>query len=211
MQRCLRPRDDFRCLLQLENQPVRPRPKRSCAVEVAMVVENEACCRVGPILSIKTVQPRLRPFAALSVRRNELEHDAATSPATSTFAFSRHVVATEVRRAVDCTLAVEHQAAVGIRSVPEIFSRRDAFKAVQHFLRPLSAFGLRRTQLEHRPAILIVGRVATSVSAAVLSCAVQVALIVKRQVAPGKIAVLAALKTVKHYLCPGSALLLWRH
>ena len=101
-----------------------------CAIEVAISVKNDSCGRVGTIPAIEAMQQRLRPFAAFSDRRSELEHYAATGPADSARALPLHVVTPEVGCAVNRALTVENQSAVRIRSVPELFSGTDPLKAV---------------------------------------------------------------------------------
>src|SRR5579863_2858349 len=95
------------------------------------------------------MQHSLGPRSALFVRPLQLEDRAAALGAARPA-----LVAADVCRPIDCALTVEHQAAVRISPI------RATREAVQHLLRPLATLSLRRTQLEYRPAILIVTRVA---------------------------------------------------
>src|SRR5579863_2949938 len=115
MEHCLGPRAGLpRGILQLENQPVRPRPKKRSTIKVAASVENDACGGVGAILAVESVNPCLLPLATCPAWWGELEDYAAASSARPTFAPPRLVVSAEVCCAVDRILVVENQPAVGI-------------------------------------------------------------------------------------------------
>src|SRR5579872_463281 len=81
---------------------------------------------------------------------------------------------------------------------------------MQHFFCPCSALLLRRTQLEHRPAILIEAITACPIPAAEHGCSVQIARAVEDQVAVGQISLLGGWKAVENGFRPWATLLLRR-
>src|ERR1700722_14424965 len=73
---------------------------------------------------------------------------------------------------------------------------------MQYFLRPRAALGLRRTQLEHRAAILIVRITRRALATAKVSCSVQVACSVEHQIAEWQVTIFAASEAVQDGVTP---------
>src|SRR5207245_4691725 len=108
------------------------------------------------------------------------------------------------RGSVNVALAIQDQAAVGVRSVLA------AAEAVQHFLRPLAALFLWWTQLEYRSAVLIETIASCPMAAAELGCSVEIPGAVEDQIPVRQIALLGGGEAVQHRLGPRAALLFWR-
>src|SRR5579872_4578551 len=114
---------------------------------------------------LEAVEHLLAP-RALSGCRLQPEYRAAPSKP------SEHTVCgatAGIRCSIQRSRLVEDQAPVWIRSILAVL------EAVQYFLFPLASLGLRWTQLEDRPAVLIEGCVAASVAPAKLGGTVKIA------------------------------------
>src|SRR5580704_10875708 len=129
--------------------------------------------------------------ARLGCRRSQLESRSATFSATPPAP-----VAASVRRPINAAFAIQDQASVGIGSIGA------TGEAVQYLLCPFAAFGLRRTQLEQRPAILVEGITRRAFAATKVGCAIQVACAVEYQIADGEIPILAAFEAVQYGFGP---------
>src|ERR1700685_1567805 len=161
-------------------------------------------------MTIKLVEHLLRPSAAFLCRRLEREYDAAASTPDPTLAFTLHVIATEVGRAVDCALGIQNQTAVWVSAIARELPCSNPLEAVKHLLCPPSVLCLGRAQLEHGPAVPIERPIAASVSTAVLRRAVKIARAIENQITLGKLAILAAFEAVQNLLCPRAPFGTWR-
>jgi len=77
---------------------------------------------------------------------------------------------------------------------------------MQHLLRPRATLRLRRTQVEHCSAILIVRVASGTLATAKVSRSIQVARAVEHQIAEWQVAILAAFEAVQDGVSPLPAL-----
>src|SRR5215831_4135080 len=113
------------------------------------------------------------------------------------------VVPAQQSCAVKVACGVNYKTAIWAGSIAKLGTLSHTGKPMQYSLRPLTAFDLRCTQLEHRPTLATVeGVTRRSFAPAKQRRAVQVARLVEGEIAESNKAVIASLKAVQHCLRP---------